>query len=389
MIGINSIIDKIVKKEDISSNNLNIFFLQCLGYTSDIKIYKECILDNEYVFEEDNEILENLYFKAKNIKNKFVKLINTWKWNKSVKYNSETDLYLNPLSSFKNKYKITLIENNTRYTFRLSDIVNYWIESLTNSSGLFSKPIEIKNPNTNLNFSKHNLYNIYFKLIDTGFTIPLCITAFFKSGMNIQQFSYGYYGMLKEKTIENFSNSNLLYEKWEQIMNMLHDFRKDIDYITFTNHINYRIKTKICSQLKQLLFYYLKYKFSCNPLIQRDFKYKTKDELKKYLESNPDFGYTRGNEIMRYIPPVDRPRRRRINPPPPPQILITEETHPIPSIPPPAPPTTIPQPIQNLPPPPTVITNSPFTPSREIPRSPLTIQGRRQAMSRSLSLFRR
>ena len=41
--------------------------------------------------------------------------------------------YLNPLSSFKNKYKITLIENNTRYTFRLSDIVNYWIESLKNS----------------------------------------------------------------------------------------------------------------------------------------------------------------------------------------------------------------------------------------------------------------
>ena len=86
MIAINSIIDKIVKKEDISSNNLNIFFLQCLGYTSDIKIYKECILDNEYVFEEDNEILENLYFKAKNIKNKFVTLIKIWKWNKSVRF---------------------------------------------------------------------------------------------------------------------------------------------------------------------------------------------------------------------------------------------------------------------------------------------------------------
>jgi hypothetical protein len=129
MIAINSIIDKIVKKEDISSNNLNIFFLQCLGYTSDIKIYKECILDNEYVFEEDSEILENLYFRAKNIKNKFVSLINIWKWNKSVKYNSETDLYLNPLSNFEDKYKITIMENNTRYTFRLSDIVNYWIES--------------------------------------------------------------------------------------------------------------------------------------------------------------------------------------------------------------------------------------------------------------------
>ena len=109
MMIINYIIDKLVKKEDISGNNLNIFFLQCLGYTRDIKIYKECILDNEYVFENDNNILENLYFKAKYRKNKFITLLKIWKWNKSVKYNNETDLYLNPLSRFQDKYKITLM----------------------------------------------------------------------------------------------------------------------------------------------------------------------------------------------------------------------------------------------------------------------------------------
>ncbi len=392
MIAINSIIDKIVKKEDISSNNLNIFFLQCLGYTSDIKIYKECILDNEYVFEEDSEILENLYFKAKNIKNKFVSLINIWKWNKSVKYNSETDLYLNPLSNFEDKYKITIMENNTRYTFRLSDIVNYWIESLTNSSGLFSKPIEIKNPHTNLNFKKHNLYNIYFKLINAGFTVPLCITAFFKADMDIPKFSYCFYTMLKEKTIENFANSNLYYDKWEQIMNMLHEFRKDIDYITFTNHISYRIRQRICKELKNHLNFYLKYKFSCNPLIQRDFKMQTKDLLKKYLIDNPDFGYERGQEIMRYIPPIDRPRRRRINPPPPPQILVSNQPSPInisntpPTEPPPPPPV-----IETTQPPSQLI--NPFAPSRELPRSPAQAQGQvtphRTTISNTLSLFRR
>ena len=392
MIAINSIIDKIVKKEDISSNNLSIFFLQCLGYTTDIKIYKECILENEYVFENDNIILENLYFKAKYVKNKFINLIKNWKWNKSVKYNNETDLYLNPLSSFQDKYKITLMENNTRYTFRLSDIVNYWIESLTNSSGLFSKPIEIKNPHTNLEFKKHNLYNIYFKLINSGFTVPLCITAFFKADMDIKKFQYGYYTMLKDKTIENFSNSSLIYEKWEQIMNMLHEFRKDIDYITFTNHITHRIKQKICKQLKQHLSFYLKYKFSCNPLIQRDFEKKTRELLKEHLESNPNFGYERGNEIMRYVPHTDRPRRRpRTNPPPPPQILI-DNLESI-NIPPPIPPTTIPipQPILNPPPPPPQIQNNinPFVPSREIPRSPAQQIQTRTNINSSLSLFRR
>ena len=79
MITLNSIIDKIVKNQDISCNNLNLFFLQCLGYTSDIKIYKECVIDNEFVFENENELIEELYFKAKKIKNKLISLIKIWK----------------------------------------------------------------------------------------------------------------------------------------------------------------------------------------------------------------------------------------------------------------------------------------------------------------------
>ena len=47
MIAINSIIDKIVKNQDISCNNLNLFFLQCLGYTSDVKIYSDSEFESE------------------------------------------------------------------------------------------------------------------------------------------------------------------------------------------------------------------------------------------------------------------------------------------------------------------------------------------------------
>ena len=109
---LNTIIDKITKSKDLSCNNLSIFFLQCLGYTSDIKIYKECVLDNEYVFEEENTIIEELYFEAKKIKNKLVTLVRNRKWKKSVNYNNETDLYLNPLSSFQNKYKYLIYISN-------------------------------------------------------------------------------------------------------------------------------------------------------------------------------------------------------------------------------------------------------------------------------------
>ncbi len=380
MIALNSIIDKIIKIDDISLNNINIFYLQCLGYTSDVKIYKECIIDNEYIFEEEGIIIEQLYFKAKRIKNKLTNLVRTRKWNKSINYGVDTDLYLNKLDSFKQKHKITILENNTRYIFRLSDIVNYWVESLINSQGLFSHPLIIKNPYTNLKLSIHNLYNIYFKLLDTGFTIPTIITYFFLSNMNVNKFAYEYYHLLKENALKTFINSNYLYEQWEQVINMLHDFRKDIDYITFTNDLSSRIKTTAWKLLKKPTYQYLKFKYSCNPLVSKDSKDKCKQILIQCLDDHPDFGFMRGCEIMRYVPYNERRRRRpRTHPPPPPPVLI----NPIPT-----------DVSFNIPPPPPPVINTivnPFLPQREITRSPqqTASQSVRHNVTTQLSLFRR
>lgn len=373
MRAINTIIDLIIKKQDISCNT-DIFHLQSLGYKSDIKMYKECIIDNDYYEDEsENNIIENVYFKAKNFQNKLIFLINTWKWNKSIDYNIDTDLYLNKLDKFHKKYRITLLENNTRYEFRISDLVNYWIESLHNSQGLFSKPLVLKNPHTNLPFLKHNLYNIYFKLLDSGFIIPTIITYFFYSNMDKEKLSYDYYHLLKQNTITTFVNSNLIYDQWDQILNMLHDFRKNIDYITFTNTISYRTKRNIWLKLKNITQQYLNYKYSCNPLLSRDSKEKAKNMLLEYIENFPDFGYTRDNEIMRYVPYNERRRRPRITPPP---LQTTQIIPPPPTPPPPPPPIIIPP-------------TNPFIPSNQLQRSPASVSNRNVQMSGSLSLFRR
>jgi len=395
MIVINCIIDNIIKKKDISCNNINIFYLQSLGYSSDIKIYKECIIDNEYMFDEESGIIENLYFESKKIKNKLVSFVKKWKWKKAIISSVDTDLYLNKLDTFKNIYKIILLENNTKYIFRLSDLINYWIESLQNSQGLFSKPLILKNPHTNLEFSKHNLYNIYFKLLYTGFNIPTIISNFFYSNMDTKIFSYKYYPVLKETAIMTFVDSSFLFEQWEQILNMLHDFRKDIDYITFTNTTTHRIKIKTWKNIKHIVKSYLCYKYSCNPLVVRDSKSKTKKLLLKYLEDFPDFGYSRDVEIMRFVPYDERRRRRRTNPPAPPPILITNPPPPpqtpinsIPLNPPPiAPPNP---PIAHIPSVPQInTTQNPFQPSRQIPRTPNSITTRGRLLSNNLSLFRR
>ena len=159
--------------------------------------------------------------------------------------------------------------------------------------------------------------------------------------------------------LKNFINSNYLYEQWEQVINMLHDFRKDIDYITFTNDISSRIKGTAWKLLKKPTYQYLKFKYSCNPLVSKDSKDKCKQILIQCLDDHPDFGFSRGIEIMRYVPYNERRRRRpRTHPPPPPPVLI----NPIPT-----------DVSFNIPPPPPPVIDAivnPFLPQREIARSP-------------------
>lgn len=363
MESLNMIIAIIIKNNNILDENINVFYQQNVGCKSDIQIYKYSVVFNEF-FTDDIKSIEKLYLQAKRIKNMFKRFIRRREWNKSVKYDNDTDLYLNKLSTFKDKYKITLLENNTRYSYRLSDLINYWTESLKQRQGLFSKPTHIKNPYTNLTFSNNNIYNIYFKLLETGFTIPVIITSLFKSDMNIKNFLHDYYPLLKEYTIDNFVQSYSIYEQWEQVLNAAHDFRKDINYITFTNFVSLRKKKHIWIELKYIIIHYLKYKYSCNPLISKASKVKTKRLLIAYLEKNPNFGYTIGMEIMRYVPFIER--EVNIQPPPPP---------------PPPPPPIIE--IVRAPP------INPFATRRELPRTPNRISRGHSTLSSSLSLFRR
>lgn len=401
MIFTNILMEKTMKKYDISCNFINLFFLSALDIKTDPQLYNHIFFSNEFMDNEDVLQIAKIYIKTKKIKNKLEKLIRIYKQKKAILYDCNTDLYLNSLDEFKDKYKITIIENKTKYKFRLSNLVNYWVESLTNNDALFSKPIPLTNPHTNLDISKYNLYNIYFKLLDTGFNIPLCINAFFQCDMDITVFAFRYYTMLKEKTIENFINqTNNIYDKWDQVINMLHEYRKFIDYLTFSNFVSYQIKISICKKLKAPLNHYLKYKFSCNPLIKKREHIAAKKKIKKYLTVNPNFGLERGSEVIRYVPLAERPRPRPIIPPPPPPI-INRVIPQNPTPPPPPPPPVVPP---SLPPPITITLptihevnfvdnyDTPFQPSRQLPRTPPntnTLTRRTSNMRTSLSLFRR
>ena len=148
--------------------------------------------------EDDKEILLDLYISVKKLTNRLKSIVRIYKFKKAVKYDIDTDLHLNPLEDLPENQKILLLENNTLYHFKLRDLLSCWKLALLNSQGLFSKPIEVKNPYTNIPIKKHNLFNIYFKCLNMYVNLPLCITNFFKCNMNIKKFQLYYFTTLKE-----------------------------------------------------------------------------------------------------------------------------------------------------------------------------------------------
>ena len=155
---LNKIMTNMVKLQDVYCSALNYFIKKNNeDERRDIQLFKEEIIENIFLDCDDKNLIEDYYVKSKQILNRLNNFIKIYRWKKSVLYDINADLYLESLENFPDKQKITILENNTRYRFRLSDLTNYWVTCLTQSQGLFSKPISLKNPHTNMDISTHNL----------------------------------------------------------------------------------------------------------------------------------------------------------------------------------------------------------------------------------------
>ena len=157
---------QINEKYSITNNEIEDLFEDEIN-SNDIVIYKNILDRYESVLHNK---FEAIYREAKTIKNKLTNLIKKYRWNNAVNSNIEQDLFLNNIDDFHEKFVVTILENNTIYKFRISDIVNLWVLSLQNCEQLFVKPIELKNPYTNIICDEEarikNIDKKYFQLYD-------------------------------------------------------------------------------------------------------------------------------------------------------------------------------------------------------------------------------
>ena len=207
------------------------------------------LLSNNTVYKEDNikrkySILKNQIFNNLSTENEKKKIFNFFNdlqkkyfilkrfffkiyYKKCKFYEPQIDMSLNDLTKVKEHLKITLLQGNTKYVFSLTDLINIINTALTYNSGYFCTPQNIKNPYTNLNFSRSNLYNIYFKLKNSTFIMPILYHRYFLCNFDLIIFSVFNENLIKEATIENILQTNDNNKKCNFIKKMLGYFNKN------------------------------------------------------------------------------------------------------------------------------------------------------------------
>ena len=281
-----------------------------------IAFYKRFILENtdKDFTEEDIKKIENLYVKSKKYLNILNRLVYNYKIKKAIKYNDE-DLFFNKISDYKPKHIVKLYSNNTIYAFKISDLINLWTDCLIKSENLFCKTEKLKNPYTNIEFSKTNLYNIFFAIKNSDYIVPSWILLFFYEDFNIKAFTYKYYSRLKDIAIISFIKDGPLYEKIENIDNMLHEYKNICKHYILKDNMNVYDKLIVSKILNEPLKMYLISTLSCNPLLREDNKYSLKKWLRDYFKDkdNEDLDIYFTSTIRIYRRPITiNPLTRRI-----------------------------------------------------------------------------
>ena len=285
---------------------------------SDMNIYKCYIyIQTESYTKEELEKLTDIYIQSKKIKNIFKSQLRKKNIEKMKVFDSNTDLYFNPLNKYPKNQLVKLIINNTIYNFRISNLINMWLDSLTKQENLFCKPIELKNPYTNLPFNKHNLYNIFFAIHFSPYIIPTLIYYFFLVDFNLDIFVFKYYPILKDYAIKNFIKNGTVSELYENIHNMLYTFKRYLGGIYLPHRLAYSRKKFIVKELTPYLKDYLVSEYSCNPFRKRIAYNKSKEGLRIYFREN-ELVYVRRD------PEEDTDITTTYTPPPPPPPITIE-----------------------------------------------------------------
>jgi hypothetical protein len=242
-------------------------------------------LENIFYNDETKDSLFNIFSLAQKHYFSFLKFANIYKLKKS-QIVVNTDLMLNVIDQ-NHKNTFTIVENKKQYLFTLNELISIIENAIGNSPHFFSQPLWPLNPYTNQKLLMSTLYNIYFKMKQSGRVISLLFHYLFLEHFNLVSFSEKHESYIRETAIyKHVFNSPYSY-LYEDIIGMLYN---NVYTRALPIHEDFPKETLV-QIFRPFLYYYYIISYGENDYT-KTYKYRIilNKKFQKFCEFNSMFG---------------------------------------------------------------------------------------------------
>ena len=270
---------------NLSKDFINCFFVDSFLYDKKFTCLNN-FFENKFIIQEKKDDLLHCFCTTQKYYYKFKRLYQRYKIKKAKKYDVDYDLCLTPLENSKNN--VIIIQENTKYLFKINDLIRLILDGLTYTYDLFLEPKVAKNPYNNLEFTNCDLYNIYIHmLLDTNINPPLLFHNYFKS-----EFSLSNFVMINEAYLKDLAIIKH-HKELDQDNDKAYEYIMDMAEKSSSLNISTSYPVDdVISKLKFCLLDYLFSEYSYNPAKRRTHKKILLKKLRDFNNSNPRYGRT-------------------------------------------------------------------------------------------------
>ena len=255
-----------------------------INVSKKFKYYNQTI-QNIFLNNKIKETIKEIFCKSQRTYHAFLRFAQRIRI-KQAKMNITTDLSMTPIEP--NQKNTTIIyQNNTKYPFTLSDLINIILTSITNAPSLFPEPLVPKNPYNNIPFSKAILYHIYWAIKSSNILMPPLINSYFWSSFNFKKFIVNNEQAVRDYTIKKYVMNSPVTVLHDEIIDMLKN-----PLIKGRININLDFpKTKLVEIMKPYLFLYIMKNDGISGTEKRRVSnILFKREILGFIKYNPSFG---------------------------------------------------------------------------------------------------
>ena len=303
----------IFEKIFYNSDHQNSFLLNQLAkvYNSPKDKFKllESVNNNIFLSSSQKEEFLNNFQKMQKIYFSFNKFISNFPQKKNI---VNFDMNLSPIIKHS-KNIISINHFKVNYLFSIIDLIKIIELALCNSDSLFSKPLKIKNPFDNTEFSIANLYNIYFFIKFNTYYHSDLFHKFFMENFDLYSFTYKYEYLLREQIIKKFVFTSSVKTIKKEILDMIEKFyfyqKKKKKFLSSTKPINKDFPVdKLIKIFKPYLYVFYQSRYSLVEINKNNNYNKFIHQMNNFWQFNPNFGrkyiYVKSQFQLNYKKPL-------------------------------------------------------------------------------------